>query len=313
MPNPTLTSLVRHDWQVVASPQALLEAVAALPLTHWAVASSGTGWLELRNTSGIVGFRVLLAGAAAGRPDVAQLCSPTYYFDGTHGQGELFAGVAPDNQTMAEAWDSADPIYAGRWSGYWRASGSGFNRFRLIENEEQLLLVTNRTDDGSRWALFTGAVLKPLSDSASAETDGRLKGMMTTQSLALANGMLADNQAFPSSYRTENAGRATNAQAGIWGTPDKTVWQRIWRFGTYHMDTTDAGLVDTAGDTPLLRLPFRTVGPPYYFVGYARQLHAVLEALDNQTLRDGDGALKGYTLSASSASVSDAVGLVTVA
>jgi len=308
MPNPTLTGLVRHNWTnaTIANFHALAAAVA---FVHHEVVSSGSGWTEIRNKSGIPGFRTLISGDSASRPDPAQICAPHGYTDGTDGQGQLFIGNAPDDQTMAQVWTSSSPIYAGRWSESWRACAAGFTKFRFLEDEERLLLVVGN-DSSQRWAAGSGAWLKPLTDNGSGEADGRVKGMFTSGSLPIESGFWGDMHAFMSSYRFQNANALSFSMCGAWLPWSIATFARVWRFGAYQIDTTDAGLVDMNGDAPLLKVPYRAYDTPFKFVGYGRQLPAMTEGIDNNTINDGSGTLRGYTISGSPVTVQDTLGVM---
>lgn len=317
MPNPVLSNLIRHNWITLgaATPEAFHASLQeTLPTcTYWELRGSGDDYTEARNKSDLSGFIVLFTGGTTVRPDSSQLASPGAYADSNDGKGEIFVGVAPDNSAMSGLWtDAANPYGSARWSEFWRCAASGFTRYRIMEDKERIFVVFNNAGNGERYAAFCGAIIKPLSDDGSDETDGRLKGMMVSGTLPIADAMLGSISEFTSSYRVGNSNDKLASQCGIFLPTDKTVFGRIWRFGTYTIDTTSAGLKDISGDTPLLKLPYRMHDTPYYFVGYARQLYGVLEALDNQTIRTGAGTLIGYTVAASSTTVKDTLGLTNV-
>ena len=186
-----------------------------------------------------------------------------------------------------------------------------YNQLRVIENEEQLWVITRNTLTGQRYVAKFGSIIKPLTDSGSNETDFRLKGMGTAGGVPLTQtfNFDIDNQ-FTDSYLTQNANQLNQAQIGIWSPANKNIFVGLSRISRYIISSVGAGMVDVNGDGPMLKIPYILSNSPKTFVGYGRQWYAMQDALDNMPINNRSAVLKGYTIASSDITVYDALAVM---
>lgn len=128
---------------------------------------------------------IIIAGAT-GAP------TPTMLTPDTFSASAVLAGIVK-NPGSYNAWDNANPMTSGSFSGYWRGFGTTWNStgatFRVFIGEETIFIqaFTTATGQTQGW-IYIGAVGEPLGTAAgSGESDDRLYGMFTTGSGASVN------------------------------------------------------------------------------------------------------------------------------
>jgi hypothetical protein len=149
---------------------------------------------------------ILLAGSS-GAP------TPTMLTPDTFTASNLLAGIVKSPGAF-NAWDNANPMTSGTFSGYWRGFGTTWNStgatVRVYIGEESILVTAFTTATGQThgW-IYIGAVGEPLSTGVGAgESDNRLYGMFVSG--------------------------ASAAVSTTWLNTSNTMWNHGTTAGAYH-------------------------------------------------------------------------------
>jgi hypothetical protein len=214
----------------------------------------------------------------------------------------LYVGLAKNAGTYTSWNNATTPFTTGDFTGfgYLGTGTAGFNYLIMWECEEAIAIQPLALALGNGFVGMAGAFVDPLStNTANAETDGRLYGVATT------GGSNAMGTTWLSSVTTTTAplfvGAATATDNhSVTFTPGAGTLVTTTRFGTFTPSTVFTG---RNGDLP--QIPMQMWNNTQY-IGQLRQIFITRDSITGNAWNVG-ATPKGYLLSASPSTACDTV------
>ena len=278
-------SLTPTDQQVVDAANTAITAS-----TYWRILSSAAGYIEIapKVGSAIANFRAILAT----NPGAGTSLTPD-----TIGAA-IWIGIAPPRVSDGAAptlgtWNTSTPYGADRWAGYWRTATTALvENVYLIESDEILAIIF--TDDSATvvYACVIGAIFIPPNLNAnSAESDGRIYGIITSGSGGLGGSLWGGSTNFMG-----HDSAANGPHIGIFKPTAPATFQSIARCSTTINTTKYTGLDNSLNHLPLY---YQQTGGAQYYIGKLRQIYVTQDFSNRTVLTNSAATVKGYTLSQS--------------
>lgn len=202
------------------------------------------------------------------------------------------------------SWTNAQPFTSG-FGGYWRGtrpfSTVPYDSVAMWESQEGCILQYARNSDGSTSYIAFGALFDPLSSAAAdAETDGRryyMGGSGSTSNTAAA---------FWQNYfgSVGDAGFLTHASTNQTAHFGSFVPGGTAMAASFHAEafSTNNSLTTISGN--IVRLPFAVLNTAGQFLGQARQIYVIRDAVSRQAWLDGTTPI-GYIVGQSTSGQAD--------
>lgn len=183
---------------------------------------------------------ILLAGSSAAP-------TPTMLSPDTFTASNLLIGIVK-NPGSFNAWDNANPMTSGTFSGYMRAAGTTWNStgatVRVFISQECILIQLFLTATGQSHAwIYCGAILEPHSiNVGAAESDERLYGMLSSGAGTTIS------TAWMNTIATVFSNSVSNGQhhMGVF-QPGAAPWFACGRRSIWSSQAADAEVSDSAG------------------------------------------------------------------
>ena len=301
MPAPTLPALTWNSSVVtpLVAPtgQDILDAIATrvTASTHWQVASSGAGFVEVSPKSvdaDVADCRILFSSNN----------TVGMWYDAVPAGNLVTMGIAPDGGAgVLGSYNSADPYGDGKFSGYSRILPNSIEKLWIIESEEILCICGEDTGtDVGQYGGFAGAWLRAFT-TGGAEADGRLWGMAVSGGIVISSTFWTSDSAWMSFSNGANAAHTGVFVPGV-------GWAPLTRIGKHTVEDTGNGyLTDISGAACSLPFYYRRWASPYNFIGAARQLCVTEDRLSRLELKVG-GTVKRVVWGSGRTTTLDALG-----
>lgn len=275
--------------------QQVIDAIdaALAAATYWEKKTEGSNYIEIGPKSGsaIANFRAIVSN------------NPTtgYASPDTTATGVWF-GINPSGGTLS-SYTSATPYGGGvRFSGYWRCEADAITENVYLIESDEILAIVFMDDSAEVFHICCfGALFVPADgDTIGAESNGRIYGMFTSGSTAIASGFWGTTTGL-----MRHGTSATQAHVGCFQPDSPSTWHSI----DCHLTTGDLTTVTSRGGYKrLLPLYYTRTSSPTYEVGRLRQIYAFEDTYIRNTISNAAMTVIGYTVAdAVSPSTADSI------
>jgi hypothetical protein len=277
---------------------------------------SGSAWTWGRDTTNT--FQTGVTTALYGTPPVDaighRVCmaastnagATSKQFIDTYTANIVMIGTAK-NAGVYGNWTSAStPFTTGYFTGFVHAGrGTGVVTISTVYvwESQECIAIQMIHSSGSVSEAWAGAFIDPLSsNSLNAESDGRLYGVMTTGSGAVAVSARNTSSTIGGFW---HLGSSTNAHCGVFVPGSATVQTTLKGAVGTNNTIFSSTLTSKNGDIPRLPIPMAYSVSPF-FAGQLRQIYMTRNAATTGLTWSLSGVAQGYILTSSSVASSEA-------
>lgn len=244
-----------------------------------------------------LGLRVLLAGSSS-----TPSPSPTMASPDTYAVNNLLVNLTRSAGAFA-SWNAAAPFTSGTTFGHWKTwpTTAGVGTVYLWEGTEGIAVLV-ATATGTTYGAILGAVVDPEStESVDAESDGKLYGILTSNSTVINAAFRSTNGAFLG----HNAGNGVN-HAAVLAPAGSSLLTMHCSIENTAMTTT--GMKSRSGRfaRASLRVRASAAAPDDNFLGRLREIVAFGDGITPNKLSNA-GTTIGWVFGASTITAQDAV------
>jgi hypothetical protein len=245
-------------------------------------------------------INAIFAGQAGGGVKTPTMASPD-----TSATAIVMASINKNSGAFS-SWDSATPFTSGAFFGYWRMwpASAGTGSVYLWESQEAL--VVGVSAGTGMYLIMIGAFLDPESTDTvnDAESDGKLYGLMTTGTGALAAGTYLSS--LSTATWTGHSGTNGNCHFGVF-TPNNSTLLIVQSLSSLNVATTTT-YKSRSGKIARFAIAVRATAasPNDTFIGRLREVFGTIRVQTPLKFANG-GTTIGYAVSTSTTSVGDAL------